>query len=52
MPQPQQPEPQRPYNHRDHGNHFNLSIARLMLDFPTFSGEEPFNWLHLYEKYF
>jgi hypothetical protein len=31
---------------------FNLSIARPKLDFPTFSGEEPFNWLRQCEKYF
>jgi hypothetical protein len=31
--------------------HFNLSIARSKLDFPS-SSEEPMNWLRLCEKYF
>jgi hypothetical protein len=31
---------------------FNLSITRPKLDFPTFSREEPFNWLRQCEKYF
>jgi hypothetical protein len=29
-----------------------LSIARPKLDFPTFLGDEPFNWLRQCEKYF
>jgi hypothetical protein len=31
---------------------FSLSIARPKLDFPSFSGGEPINWLRMCEKYF
>jgi hypothetical protein len=37
---------------RDTNPHFHLAIARPKLDFPTYYGEEPFNWLRQCEKYF
>jgi hypothetical protein len=46
IPHPRQPSP------RDHANQFNLSIARPKLDFPSFNGDEQFNWLRQCEKYF
>jgi hypothetical protein len=49
-------EPPHPYipqpNHTDHANQFNLSISKPKLDFTSFNGDEPFNWLRQCEKYF
>jgi hypothetical protein len=47
-PQFHTPEPNRQHSH----NNFSLSIARPKLDFPTFSRDEPVNWLRQCEKYF
>jgi hypothetical protein len=49
IPQPNFHAPKHP-NH--HTNSFNLSITRPKLDFPSFSDDEPVNWLRLCEKYF
>jgi hypothetical protein len=49
IPQPNLHTPEH-LNH--HTNSFNLSIDRPKLDFPSFSGDEPVNWLRLCEKYF
>jgi hypothetical protein len=57
IPNPKPHTPNQPY-HLNHTtptnptNNFSLSIARPKLDFPTFSGEEPFNWLRQCERYF
>jgi hypothetical protein len=37
---------------RETQSQFRLAIARPKLDFPSFTGEEPMNWLRLCEKYF
>jgi hypothetical protein len=48
-PQPQYYMPEiQPNNH----NAFSISIVRPKLDFPSFTGEEPVNWLRMCEKYF
>jgi hypothetical protein len=38
--------------HRIAPETFNLAIARLKLDFPSYFRDDPFNWLRQYEKYF
>jgi hypothetical protein len=45
-------EQTKPPNYKPNLNTFSLSIARPKVDFPVFSGEEPFNWLRQCEKYF
>jgi hypothetical protein len=52
FPTPNIPEPPRGHNQRDHKANFNLSIPRPKIDFPSFNGDEPFNWLRQCEKYF
>jgi hypothetical protein len=54
-PNPQQvpiPETTRQHPQLDIQPHFNHSIARPKLDFPTFMGEEPYNWLRKCDKIF
>jgi hypothetical protein len=46
------PETTRQHPQLDIQPHFNLSIARPKLDFPTLMGEEPYNWLRKCDKYF
>jgi hypothetical protein len=53
-PHTNQTQPPNPH-HLDNINHhtnFNLSITRPKLDFPSFSGDGPMNWLRQCEKYF
>jgi hypothetical protein len=45
---PQQPP--HPNLSHDTNHHYSISIARPKLNFPSFSGEQPFNWLRQCKK--